>query len=254
MLACCWHASNSSRPRGARYIEAFSGSAALFFRVRPRRAVLVDVNGELQECFARVRNDPTAVHSALSRFSCSEQAYYRIRSEDASALDPHTRAARFIYLNRLCFNGLYRTNSSGKFNVPYGGSRNGSLPTQEQLHEAAATLNAATLITGDFYASLSGEIGPGDFVYMDPPYARRNADLDNQYGPDVFGLHDIERLELLASSIAESGAHFVISYADCREIRPLAKKWTSHRVTVKRTIAADVNHRGAATELLITNM
>ena len=253
-LSCCWYAANCGRGAPGRYIEAFSGSAALFFRLRPARALLVDVNVELQQCLMRVRDAPSRVSNALAKFSCSAIEYYKVRAECEETMELDDRAARFIYLNRNCFNGLYRTNLQGHFNVPFGGARSGQLPTREQLLDAGHTLRGAALLTGDFFDVLAPRLRRGDFVYMDPPYAKRNVGLDNQYGPDVFGAHDIQRLGELAERVASSGGYFVISYAACDEIQPVAAKWTTTEVTVRRTIAASSANRRSARELLITNL
>jgi DNA adenine methylase len=253
-LSCCWHATNCASSRPIRYIEGFSGSAALFFYVQPKRAILVDINQDLQQCLLRVKSEPKGVSYSLSQIPSSENDYYRIRATDRSSLTPNQRAAAFIYLNRHCFNGLYRTNRQGHFNVPYGGGRSGNLPTYSDLLRASKTLQAAEIIAGDFYESLHSKINSADFIYLDPPYAKRNADLDNQYGPDVFGLGDIAKLEKLLERANEVGAKFLVSYAKCDEISALADRWCSHVVGVRRTIAANVLRRGFAEELLITNL
>lgn len=253
-LACCWYAAND-QPAKSRYIEAFSGSAALFFHVRPERAILIDINRDLQECMSQVKSRPRAVHHQLTKLEGTEEQYYKIRAQNKSELTPTQRAARFIYLNRYCFNGLYRTNSSGAFNVPFGGSaRNGVVPTLSDLLNASKVLGAAELSAGDFFEVVSSKVTKNDFVYMDPPYAKRNTNLDNQYGPDVFGTSDIARLTELAALINKKGASFVISYADCEEIDCLRSRWTSYEVSVKRSIAANAKHRGLSTEVLITNI
>lgn len=253
-LSCCWHASNCTDQSNGRYIEAFSGSAALFFRLQPKSALLVDVNHDLQHCMRRVRNSPIKVSEALQKLTCSESEYYRIRSQTRDDLSLDEWAARFIYLNRNCFNGLYRTNRQGRFNVPYGGGRSGGIPTEQTLVDASRILKKATLLEGDFFEQLNPRVGRGDFVYLDPPYAQRNVNLDNQYGPDVFGIQDVARLANLAQTINAKKGHFVISYAACDEIEHIVKAWTSYEVTVQRTIAANVAHRRPAKEVLITNI
>jgi DNA adenine methylase len=253
-LTDCWYAAKSGKPGARRYIEAFSGSAPLLSQVQPTNAILIDVNADLQDCLATVCASPALVSRTLRSFKNSETEYYAVRAQDIKSMTACQRAARFIYLNRNCFNGLYRTNRQGHFNVPFGGSRSGSLPDEEQLIRASSILKCAELITGDFYDVVAPRIRKTDFVYMDPPYAKRNADLDNQYGPDVFGTNDIQRLGKLATLIDERGGTFVISYAACDEIRPLAKRWTVAEVMVRRTIAANAAHRHRAKELLISNM
>ena len=252
VLSSCWHASFVSP--GTRYIEGFSGSASLFFHLRPASALLVDVNQELQHCLRRVQISPKGVSAALNKFQCSEEEYYRVRAENKASLSPNQRAANFIYLNRYCFNGLYRTNAKGEFNVPFGGPRAGSLPSYLQLLDASKALKNAELVTGDFYDSIAPRIQKNDFIYLDPPYAKRNAGLDNQYGPDVFGTQDIHRLDLLLTKIDKCGARFLVSYANCDEINHVAQKWHTHVVSVRRTIAANAAKRGIAQEILITNL
>jgi DNA adenine methylase len=253
-LSACWYAAMCAGASG-RYVEAFSGSAALFFRLRPESAILVDINPELQECMRMVRDEPSHVAEFLTRFRPNEQDFYRVRSQDAASLTATERAARFIYLNRHCFNGLYRTNRQGRFNVPYGRSvKTGRLPDEQTLRDVAAALSVATIVSDDFYSALVTEIREGDFVYMDPPYAKMNERIRNQYGPDVFGTDDLTRLQALAQAISDRGAFFVISYAECDEIRSIANRWSAHKLTVQRTIAARAAHRTAAAELLITNL
>lgn len=253
-LANCWYAAKVAG--GAkRYVEAFAGSAALYFSVLPRAAILVDLNEKLHECMAEVKARPKEVYRHLSKLPGDEDTYYRVRAANIIESNPTKRAAQFIYLNRYCFNGLYRTNLKGEFNVPFGGgTRNGKTPTLSELVAASVALQPAEIICGDFYDVLSPRIKPGDFVYLDPPYAKRNISLDNQYGPDVFGTQDLERLAKLTDTIHGRGAAFVISYADCDEINAMVHKWNSHKVSVKRSIAANAQLRGRVDEVLITNL
>jgi DNA adenine methylase len=253
VLASCWHAARNAHAT-TRYIEGFSGSAALFFHIRPSKALLVDVNSDLQHCLRRVKADPKGVSAILGNLKSTKQEYYRIRAMERPSLTENQRAATFIYLNRNCFNGLYRTNLKGRFNVPFGGARSGALPSHLQLEEASKVLRDAEIVTGDFFETISPNIGKDDFMYLDPPYAKRNVGLDNQYGPDVFGTHDIKRLDKLLKLAHERGAHFLVSYAECEEISDLASNWHTHTVDVRRTIAANTLSRGVARELLITNI
>ena len=255
VLESCWHAATLNIPQEEkRYIEGFSGSAALFFHLRPPRAILIDINKELQHCLQRVKETPKGVALALQKWELSEAQYYKVRSLDKATLSPNERAAAFIYLNRNCFNGLYRTNKKGDFNVPYGGLRVGMMPKYQNLLEASKTLEKAEIQTGDFFHAITTQIQRNDFIYLDPPYAKRNAGLDNQYGPDVFGTEDLERLNLLLNLINKVGAHFVVSYAHCEEIIPLAENWSQFSVQVRRSIAANTKNRGNANEILFTNL
>src|SRR6266540_749807 len=154
----------------ARYVEPFAGSACLFFHVAPGRAILGDINRELIETYEQVRDATSAVVAALSGFRKGKARYLLVRALEPSALAPAERAARFIYLNRCCFNGLYRTNREGRFNVPYGGKRSGKIPKADRLRSASKALRGAKLIEGDF-TKLLQKIKDGDFVYMDPPFS-----------------------------------------------------------------------------------
>ncbi|MEQ1594971.1 MAG: Dam family site-specific DNA-(adenine-N6)-methyltransferase [Casimicrobium sp.] len=253
ILSSFWYAA-SRRDGGSRYVEGFCGSAALFFSVRPKQGLLIDCNAALVECIEQVKMSPRRVSLALSGFAPDEDTYYRVRAFDTDHLEPALRAARFIYLNRLCFNGLYRTNAAGHFNVPFGGWKSGRLPSVQNLSEASLTLRTTTVVCGDFQSAVMKNLRKGDFVYLDPPYAVRNKSLDFQYGPDVFGSGDIERLAVLASEIDSIGATFVISYADCPEIAALVNRWGCERVQVRRTVAATASRRQPATEVLISNL
>lgn len=119
---------------------------------------------------------------------------------------------------------------------------------------ASRVLRRSKILAGDFYKILKDQVSGNDFVYLDPPYAMRNAALDNQYGPDVFGINDIARLRDIADFLDKKGARFVISYANCEEIGPLRDRWASQEVIVRRTIAASATSRGSASEVLITNI
>lgn len=249
VLLHLWCASGSN----GRYIESFSGSAALFFYIRPQQATLIDCNDELQHCLNAVKNHPLAVSSLLQKYVGNEAEYYLVRSIEPQTLTKIERAARFIYLNRFCFNGLYRTNSKGKFNVPYGGNRCGTIPDKEELIIASESLKNTEIVCGDFFEETITRIKKNDFIYLDPPYAKVNSSLDHQYGPSVFGTKDLERLSDLLHTIDKIGAFFTVSYADCSEIRAIASHWTLHSVRVRRVIAASAEKRGTAEELLITN-
>jgi DNA adenine methylase len=160
-------------PPFVRYVEPFTGSACLFFDLLPRRALLGDVNRELVETYTAVRSSPLRVGQLVAAMPVSKAFYCELRAKDPDAMSVVERAARFVYLNRFCFNGVYRTNRSGKFNVPRG-VRTGSLPTIADFDAWSRILNRATLVRGDFEKCLS-KVRSGDFVYLDPPYAEEGS-------------------------------------------------------------------------------
>jgi len=228
------------------------GSAVLFFAIEPSKAILSDINSDLVDTFCAVRNHPRAIHNRLLRFPLGEESYYRIRKEDAVRLPALDRAARFIYLNRFCFNGLYRTNKKGHFNVPYASAKTGRLPTLDELYKTATILSHAEIKGKDFEEVLQ-DVQPQDFVYMDPPYAVKNRRIFRQYGPDCFGLEDLHRLASALPLLDQCGATFLVSYALCREALEVFDRWHIIRIRTQRSIAGFSKHRRKAIEILVSN-
>ncbi len=238
----------------ARYVEPFVGSGALFFHLQPAAAVLGDLNRELMLTYACVRDHPEAVHTALTRIRRGSRSYYKLRATNPRHLAPLDQAARFIFLNRFCFNGLYRTNRAGVFNVPYGRSRTGRLPTPEDLVSAAALLKHCRLFCGDFEVLVRAVLRPGDLVYLDPPYVLPNARRFQHYGADSFCLADLPRLAALLDHVASRGAWFLLSYADCPEARKAFRHWHFEEVVTHRNIAGFADRRRSAQELIVSNV
>jgi DNA adenine methylase len=238
----------------ARYLEPFAGSSALFFAIQPAKAVLSDTNAELIEALEEVRDAPAEIHRLVSSMEHTKAEYYRVRGLDKGSLDSQNRAARFIYLNRYCFNGLYRTNLAGHFNVPFASSGTGGIPPLEVFQENSRRLRNAKLVCGDFDTVVREHVRAGDFVYLDPPYAVANRRIFRQYGPHTFGLDDLGKLKLLLEYLDNCGAYFLLSYADCKESRALGSSWYHRRVFTQRNIAGFHMHRRRAAETLITNI
>ena len=152
-----------------RYHEPFVGGGALFFAVAPRRAILSDNNGELVHCYLQVRDDVHGVLDVLGRHVYEKAHYQSIRALDPLHLSPSARAARFIYLNKTCFNGLWRVNRAGRFNVPIGRYTNPRFHDPCALLAASQALKGVEILHAPFEAALV-KAAPGDFVYLDPPY------------------------------------------------------------------------------------
>jgi DNA adenine methylase len=233
-------------------VEPFAGSAALFFEINPQKAVLGDLNADLVEMYHCVCGHPLAIHRALLRLHIGKRAYYQIRKQDPAGLCPVARAARFIYLNRYCFNGLYRTNQQGAFNVPHSGSRTGCLPTLHELRIVAKALSRATIIHADFETTVD-RARAGDFVYLDPPFAVSNRRVFRQYDPASFGLDDLQRLADALVEIDKRRATFLVSYAMCREALEAFGQWRVRRTFTSRSVAGFSRYRRKAVELLVTN-
>lgn len=235
-----------------RYVEPFAGSAALFFALDPPDALLGDLNSELIQTLRAVAKFPARVSSALQRLPRGESNYYRIRGRETQHLSRASRAARFIYLNRFCFNGIFRTNTNGAFNVPYGAPKNDNVPTLLQLKACGERLRRATIIHADFRTTLA-RVGAGDLVYLDPPYAVGNRRVFIEYGKSVFNSEDLSELGELLVEIEKRGAHFVVSYADCGEARETFSRWSQRRIPVRRNIAGFVGARRKHYELYASN-
>jgi DNA adenine methylase len=162
------------------------------------------------------------------------------------------RAARLLFLNRHCFNGIYRTNKDGDFNVPYAGSKSGTMPTERQLCTSATLLRRASLAAQDFGVTLSS-CGSGDFIYLDPPYASTSARVFTEYGPHPFVPQDLDRLAQHLCGLDSRGAVFALSYELCADTEDLMQKWHWQQVSVHRNIAGFVSSRRTAVEVVITN-
>jgi DNA adenine methylase len=240
------------RPQYSRYLEPFAGSACFFFSLNAPRAILGDLNGELISTYLQVKYRLDALLDHLSTLRRSRQEYRKLRSLNPNDLDLCARAARFIYLNRYCFNGLYRTNLKGEFNVPYGGEKSGNLPSADLLRECSKRLMKTRLVAGDFEQVLR-QAKKGDFVYMDPPFAVGARRVFNEYHPDTFGGEDINRLRLWMEKLDKRGISFLVSYAESAEADLLAKGFTRRHVSVRRNIAGFAADRSDSHEILISN-
>ena len=177
--------------------------------------------------------------------------YYALRKRLPSDLNDIDRAARFVYLNRNCFNGVYRTNRAGWFNVPRG-RKTGELPTALQFVRCSNALRNAELFHCDFESSAM-QARKGDFVYLDPPYAKRGARRRGEYGYSSFNTCDLDRLSRCLHDLNGKGVIFLLSYADCRESREIARDWHSRKLFVRRHVAGFRKHRARVREILISN-
>jgi DNA adenine methylase len=237
----------------SRYIEPFAGSACFFFALEPKSAVLGDLNSELIQTYRALKCDADLVLECFRRLPIGEAPYYSIRSIDPKSLTEPEVAARFLYLNRYCFNGLYRTNLAGSFNVPYGPPRRPLVNFERTVLGASSLLRNAQLVNADFETTLR-EVASGDFVYLDPPYAVEGRRIFAEYHPQSFTAPDLVRLGTCLRRIDEAGALFLVSYADSPEARRLFKPWSFRRVRTRRNIAGFAGARRTAFELVAFNL
>jgi DNA adenine methylase len=204
------------------------------------------------ELYRVVRDNPEGLYRRLVHIPRDIESYYRWRRVHPEKLDLETRALRFLYLNRNCFNGIYRTNSAGVFNVPFGRPPIAYFAKSE-LVLCSARLAAAKLVAGDFTQTLT-LVRPGDFVYMDPPFAVQSRRVFREYGEKSFGTEDVPRLAEELRRLDRIRADFLVSYADCRQARNLAREWNSLRFAIRRNVAGFADHRRCAYEWLISNL
>jgi DNA adenine methylase len=239
---------------GRIYREPFLGGGSLFFALQPKKAVLSDANEHLIRCYEFVRDQPELVASRLQRHADndSETHYYRIRDDYNNSPFSAAQAARFIYLNKTCFNGIFRVNAKGKFNVPYGRKESPTIPTSKQLADIAVVLDKATLQAGPYERQLQNA-SRGDFIYLDPPYPPLNGTAYfTHYTPDRFSLEDQNNLAEHVRGADAEGCLFMMSNADIPLIRKLYGKYNLVSLPVIRYLTCKkIRHK--VKELLITN-
>jgi DNA adenine methylase len=182
------------------------------------------------------------------------ETYYRFRAKAPGSLDAKERAIRFLYLNRYCFNGIYRTNAAGQFNVPYSGAKTGGFPAWEEFSKSVKLLTRAQVFVQDFEELLLEHVVGTDFVYLDPPYAVANRRVFRQYGPNSFGLYDLERLARALVEIDQRGAKFVLSYAYSREALTYFARWPRKKLFCQRNVAGFTGSRRLAAEIIFSNI
>ncbi|MFZ5477635.1 MAG: DNA adenine methylase [Myxococcota bacterium] len=239
-----------------RYHEPFVGGGALFFELRRtgrvRDAVLSDTNPNLVEVYVAVRDDVDALVARLREHAArhDEAYYYAVRGRvPEGAVD---RAARVIYLNKTCFNGLYRENSRGEFNVPYGRYDNPTICDEPNLRACSAALAGVSIEARPFERVLDHAVA-GDFVYFDPPYVPVSATSSfTGYAKGGFGPADQERLAEVFASLADRGVSLLLSNSMTATVRDLFSRFHIEEVPATRAINSRGDRRGAIAEALVT--
>jgi DNA adenine methylase len=236
-----------------RYFEPFVGSGAVFFHLRPEVAHLSDCSVELINCYSVVRDEVAALIKLLKKHKYEEEYFYNMRAMNPENLTPAERAARFIFLNKTCFNGLYRVNSRGQFNVPFGRYKNPLICDQENLLAVSRALKKVSLRCNGFEKTIS-QAKKGDFLYLDPPYQPLSATANfTSYTKDSFSLTDQKRLAESVRQLSKRGCTFMLSNSDCQEIRELYAGFHIETIQATRAINCKSERRGTVTELLILN-
>jgi DNA adenine methylase len=240
------------------YFEPFLGGGAMFFRLAPGRAVLADCNEDLMNVYRCVAWKVDAVIQRLEvhRQQHDKDHYYAVRERwntGARAQPAVDRAAAFLYLNKTCYNGLFRVNQKGHFNVPMGRYEQPRICDPEQLRAASQLLRRAELHTGHFAGQVA-EASAGDFVYFDPPYdpVSRTASFTS-YTANCFGPDAQRELAALVLSLTRRGVHVMVSNSDTPFIRELYRDLDIEQVAALRAINSRADARGTVNELIITN-
>lgn len=238
------------------YIEPFLGGGAVFFYIRPDKAILSDTNPELINVFQLVRDDPERLVAALSRHyphRNSKEYFYRIRKQNPADLSVTERAARTIFLNKTCYNGLWRVNTKGEFNVPFGKYKNPTLYDPENIAAAHAVLHGKIVTVGD-YSDICTYARENDFVYLDPPYQPLTATASfTGYTMESFNESNQKELAFVFRELDERGCKVMLSNSATDFVESLYDGYRIHRVKAKRAINSKPAGRGTIDEFLIMN-
>jgi DNA adenine methylase len=237
------------------YYEPFLGGGALFFHLRPQRAVLSDINPELVNVYTCVRDrvDDLIHHLEHHAANHSHDYYYQMRSSK-----PDTsieRAARLLYLNKTCFNGLYRVNAQGQFNVPMGRYSNPKICDPDLLRAASEALQSATIIQRSFKDVLDSNLSAQDFIYFDPPYQPLSLTSNfTSYSRDAFTAEHQTQLRDVFVQLAKQKVRAILSNSDCPFIRELYQDFDIKTIQAARSINSHASKRGKINEVLIMSL
>lgn len=232
------------------YFEPFLGGGTVFFGLSPDRAILGDSIGDLIRTYKGVRSNPSLVHRYIEKWSVDRDSYYQVRDRQ---LDNQSEfAAQFIYLNKTCWNGLYRVNKDGKFNVPFGKPKTSLIVHEERLVACASALNKAEILHADYRDTLQ-LVQRGDLVFLDPPYVTaKTSNTFVDYNDVLFTWEDQVLLRETVENLQSIGATIIMTNADHPSIRELYSNFMIKTLQFQSTLASSAAHRRPVTELLIT--
>lgn len=242
-------------PRGfRRYIEPFLGGGAVFFHVQPRQAILGDANPELINCYQVVRDSVEDLIEHLHGHRYEREYFYEVRAQDTRELEPLERASRFIFLNKTCYNGLYRENRQGQFNVPFGKyARPPRIVNPANLRAASHLLRPHDLLCASFEETVD-HARAGDFIYLDPPYLPVSATANfTQYIRHAFRDADQQWLAQAVRTLSERGCLVLLNNSDSPRVRWLYEGFRISEAQAPRAINCDPAKRQPVVELIITN-
>lgn len=227
-----------------RYIEPFFGGGAMFFALQPENAIIADSNPELINIYRQIADNVEAIIKRLKQYENTSEMFYAVRSQEWTLLPKEEAAARTIFLNRTCFNGLYRVNKQGKFNVPYGKYKNPKICDEEGLRAASVALKKAEILCGDYLLVLDHYAQPGDFVFLDPPYLPISEYSDfKRYTKEQFYEEDHVELSKAVIRLHEKGCHVVLTNSNHPLVHELYAPFTIDVIQTKRHISCNGSTR-----------
>lgn len=244
------------------YCEPFLGGGGIFFKLQPSKAYINDINAELMLVYRVIREDVENLIDILSTYKNESEFFYAIRDLDRdkekfSRLSEVERAARIIYLNKTCFNGLYRVNNAGEFNSPFGSYRNPNIVNAPTLRAVNRYLNSAEITLTDIdYAEVLSELPKNAFVYLDPPYAPVSTTANfTGYTKGGFNRDEQIRLRICCDSLSERGIKFMLSNSNTEFIHELYSDsfYNITFVKARRCVNSVASKRGDVDELVIRN-
>jgi len=237
-----------------RYLEPFIGGGALLFELLPRVAFINDSNEELINAYVVVRDQPEELIIDLQRYKNDEDYYYEIRKQDPSQLSSIERASRLIYLNRTCYNGLWRVNKKNQFNTPFGRYTNPRIVNPELIRSVSHYLSSVKIMCQDFEDFLFHNAKEGDFIYLDPPYHPISKYSDfKRYTHKFFDQNEQIRLAKVVKKLDEIGCKFLLSNSESDLIRKIYNDFQIISVQARRDINKNPHGRSPIQEVLIKN-
>jgi len=241
-----------------RYFEPFVGGGALFFSLRPKEAFINDYNEELINLYRVVKQKPFELIEDLKKHKNEKEYYYKIRGLDRDSLSYKKlsdvkRAGRFVFLNKTCFNGLYRVNKKNEFNSPYGRYKNPAICDEKNILLCSRVLQNSVILNEDF-KEIKKEIKKGDFIYLDPPYVPLNQTSNfTAYTDRGFDKKMQFELKEFCDYIDRAGGYFMLSNSYTDFVLELYRDYRIKTVTAKRAVNCKASRRGSVKEVLIRN-
>jgi DNA adenine methylase len=227
-----------------KYIEPFFGGGALYFSLKPEAAVIADLNDELVNLYQTIKTHPQELVTLLKKFKHSSEDFYNVRSQDRLKLSPLEMAARTVYLNRTCFNGLYRVNKQGHFNVPFGKYVNPKICDEENIYACSLALQDTSIVCDDYKSSLHTHAKEGDLIFLDPPYLPISEYSDfKRYTKEQFYEEDHIELANEVKRLHELGCHVILTNSNHPLVHDLYGEFNIEVVKTRRNINSNSSKR-----------